>query len=568
MSMVPCRSRTPRRPKRVAWLLPVLLAASVVPSASDTPRPLTDDQKLLHALNRLGYGPRPGELEQTRQLGLNRWLEAQLSPASIDDKAVDAKIARLTTLQMPAPKLAMAYIADRANFVKMAQQKEAAGKETKVSPRQQQLIDRVVANDFPSQISLQALGELRTAKVLRAAESKRQLQEVLVDFWGNHFNLDIRKGPVRTLILLADRDVIRPHVFGKFRDMLGASAKSPAMLVYLDNVRSTVEREMPGMVKVAAGEEEAKPAMLGGINENYARELMELHTLGVDGGYTQADVQEVARCFTGWSIDRDNGQFRFNARRHDNGAKTVLGQTIPANGGIRDGERVLDILAAHPSTAKFLARKLCVRLVADEPPATLVTKAAKTFTDTGGDLRAVVRTIVFSPEFTAPSAYRAKIKSPFEYAISAVRAINATMTVPDSSLKFGRARLIIDGAPSVKEEGRVGRSLIQQIGVMGQPLFAYQAPTGYSEDSRDWVSSGALVSRLNFALALAGGQIGTVSLPPKTEATLDSQIAQLLGGEISAATRATINGELAAQPPADGNRVMALLLGSPEFQRR
>jgi uncharacterized protein (DUF1800 family) len=215
-----------------------------------------------------------------------------------------------------------------------------------------------------------------------------------------------------------------------------------------------------------------------------------------------------------------------------------------------------------------------VRLVADEPPATLVAKAAATFSETGGDLRAVVRTIIFAPEFTVPAAYRAKIKSPFEYAVSAVRALGGTVTVPDAERRRERLRLIVDGAPRTRDDNRLGRSLVQQISIMGQPLFAYQAPTGYSEDSRNWVSSGALVSRLNFALALAGGQVAGVTLPTTTGAPLNGSDLlarlsdQLFGDEISTATRTTIERELTAQPPPDGARITALLLGSPEFQRR
>ena len=285
---------------------------------------------------------------------------------------------------------------------------------------------------------------------------------------------------------------------------------------------------------------------------------MELHTLGVDGGYTQADVQEVARCFTGWSVDRTSGAFIFRKFAHDAGEKTVLGQTIPAGGGMQDGERVLDILAKSPATAKFIAHKLCVRLVADEPPTSVVDKAAKTFQNTDGDLRAVVKTIISSPEFFSVGAYRAKIKSPFEYAVSATRALGGTILIPDASTPRERLQLVADGAASVranqnKKRNRAVKTLNRSIAEMGQPLFSYQAPTGYSEDSRDWVSSGALVSRLNFALALTGDEISNVIATPTIllkgvdehdrETTINRLTEQLLASDVSSDTRSTLQRE-------------------------
>jgi uncharacterized protein (DUF1800 family) len=336
---------------------------------------------------------------------------------------------------------------------------------------------------------------------------------------------------------------------------LGASAQSPAMMVYLDNASSTREREMTpprgrrAMMQTNAQAAPTPQRRRGGINENYARELMELHTLGVDGGYTQMDVQNVARCFTGWSLDRQTGKFLFRREAHDNGEKVVLGQTIP------DGQKVLDILATHPATAKFIARKLAVRLVADEPPASVVDKAAKTFTATNGDLRAVVKTIVTSPEFFSTGAYRAKIKSPFEYAVSSVRALNGVVLMPDTTVPTERQRLIGDGLSSYRGGGGYGnkrtqKTLAVSIADMGQPLYSYQAPTGYSEDSRDWVSTGALVSRLNYALALVGNDVYNVVTTPSLllkgvdehdhGAMVDRLSRILLSGDMTAATRATL----------------------------
>jgi uncharacterized protein (DUF1800 family) len=420
--------------------------------------------------------------------------------------------------------------------------------------------------------------------------------------------------------------------------MLGASAHSPAMMIYLDNARSSVEysiganggnkrrqqreqrlrrqtasQNTPGeknlnnvmslnamplvMSDMATASMEMSPEQAattqaivpkkvrGGINENYARELMELHTLGVNGGYTQKDVQEVARCFTGWSVDQQTGEFRFFPNRHDKGAKTVLGQKIPAGGGIEDGERVLDILARHPSTARFLSRKLCMRLVSDTPPAALVERAAQTFLRTEGDLRQVTRTIVTSPEFFAASNYRSKIKSPFEYAVSAARALNATFNPLDVEVHAERMTLVGAGTVAVRPNNTNGRAVVaanktmaRQIGIMGQPLYSFQAPTGYSENSQTWVSSGALVARLNFALDLANGRLSDVQLPSnnqtqqtmqdKPEAQLQRLIDTTLHGEISVATRKTIEAQHKTGVPLDVAKTTALLIGSPDFQRR
>jgi uncharacterized protein (DUF1800 family) len=243
--------------------------------------------------------------------------------------------------------------------------------------------------------------------------------------------------------------------------------------------------------------DDVAPPTRGGINENYARELMELHTLGVNGGYTQKDVQEVARCFTGWSINRETGEFQFRRFAHDKGEKVVLGQRIPPGGFMQDGERVLDILAKHPSTARFLARKMSMRLVSDQPPAGLVERAAQAFLKSDGDLRVLVDTIVQSKEFWSGSSYRSKIKSPFEYAVSAVRALDGTVFVPDATRPAGRTALIAVGSTSVypnaggQRGGRGGRSLAYEIAAMGQPLYSFQAPTGYPEKSQSWVSAGA-----------------------------------------------------------------------------
>ncbi|HYK43263.1 MAG TPA: DUF1800 domain-containing protein, partial [Thermoanaerobaculia bacterium] len=418
------------------------------------------------------------------------------------------------------------------------------------------------------------IDELSAARVLRAAYSERQANEVLVDFWMNHFNVFANKGLDRVLITSFERDTIRPRIWGRFEDLLLATAKSPAMLFYLDNAQSVAEPEHrprrtggAGLRWPLASAFEMPPMKApnrrGGLNENYARELMELHTLGVDGGYTQKDVTELARVLTGWSIEpRSSGEFVFRERVHDVGAKTVLGHTFRPGGGMEEGEAMIRILARHPSTAHHIALELCRRLVADDPPASLVDRVAKKFLATDGDLRQTVRAVVDSPEFFDPKYYRAKVKSPFEYVVSAIRAAGG--------------------------ETNARPPLIREIEKMGEPLYLCQPPTGYSDAASAWVSTGALVARLNFALALASNRIPgtTVSLErlmkPEDAAdpkrAVDALARTLLGGELSDETRRTIEKRIenpaAAAPIQDPSAntelplIAGLILGSPEFQRQ
>jgi uncharacterized protein (DUF1800 family) len=392
--------------------------------------------------------------------------------------------------------------------------------------------------------------ELSEQKLLRAVYSERQLQEVLADFWFNHFNVDARKGRDRFLLTEYEREAIRPHVLGKFRDLLEATAKSPAMLFYLDNwmsadpngphVQMTPARVVRGpfggrmLVPPAPRPQAQGKNAPKGLNENYGRELMELHTLGVDGGYTQKDVTEVARAFTGWTIEnprQGGGSFRFEPRIHDEGAKVVLGHTIKAGGGERDGEEVLDLLAKHPSTARFIATKLVRRFVSDNPPTALVERAAARFRDTDGDIHAVMQTILTSPEFLAPGAYRAKVKTPFEFVASALRATGAEVE---------------DALPLVRT--------MQQLGM---PLYMCQPPTGYKDSADAWVNTGALVNRMNFALTLASNKVRGITVSdlstPRT----------ILGDDLSDTTRDTI-----AKATSEPQKMAALTLGAPEFQRR
>jgi uncharacterized protein (DUF1800 family) len=412
----------------------------------------------------------------------------------------------------------------------------------------------------------------------------------------------MKKGPDRVLKVVDDRDVIRPHIWGKFRDLLEASAKSPAMLFYLDNAQSSVVREVTPMMqqfmeRMQAQGKDIPPQIadqvkagkkLGGINENYAREIMELHTLGVDGGYTQQDVQEVARCFTGWSIDIPTGEFLFRPRAHDNGPKVVLGHQIPAGGGIKDGEMVLDILASHPATAHHIALQMCQRFVSDDPPASLVDRIAGVFTQTGGDLRQVTEAILTSPEFLSPANYNTKIKSPLEFAVSAVRASGASIT-PQPPPPFDKLLAAAEGAAIMGRTQAADRlakrprqSLNWHIYEMGEPLFACTPPTGYKEVSSSWVSPGALIERLNFALALTQQELNDIHFDLKTilgttdldkpEAVLNQAIAVLLQNNITPSTRQVLE-KTALPAPGDSktvnpNKLVALMIGSPEFQRK
>jgi uncharacterized protein (DUF1800 family) len=385
--------------------------------------------------------------------------------------------------------------------------------------------------------------QLQAQKLLRAVYSERQLQEVLTDFWFNHFNVDARKIEDRPVVVEYERDAIRPHVLGRFRDLLGATAWNPAMLFYLDNWLSTAPPVPPAQPGVRSRTRTTapppKPAGRG-LNENYGRELMELHTLGVDGGYTQHDVVEVARCFTGWTMrnPHDGTGFAFNDKMHDHGKKRVLGHTIKAGRGIEDGEEVLDLLARHPATARFIATKLVRHFVADDPPSALVDRVAKVFRRTDGDLRAAMLTILTAPEFFAPTAYRAKVKDPLEFVASALRATNASITNV--------------------------RAFVGAISGMGEPLYQYEAPTGYGDRASVWVNTGALLSRLNFAVGFAANGLNAASVDlTSAGADMPAFAIALLDGDLSPATRAGIQSTRTSVAVRTG-----LLLGSPEFQRR
>ena len=537
-------------------LVAALAASAVARGPASAVPPRADDRTIVHVLNRAGFGPRPGDVAHVRQIGLEVWIEQQLQPERIPDAAVEARLRSYETLDLSSREIAQQYFlpAKRAKKARKAEQgsqgraKQAgrAGASAYVGPNFSSAGTSTEAMAPEMKRARQVLVELSAQKIVRAVYSDRQLEEVLTDFWFNHFNVYAGKGLTRVFVTEYEREAIRPHVLGHFRDLLGATAKSPAMLFYLDNARSsragadTERRRGQGGRASRGGARSAS----GGINENYARELMELHTLGVDGGYTQQDVVNVARAFTGWTIEGPRkagaGRFLFNPRMHDTGEKLVLGHRIKAGGGIEDGEQVLDILASHPSTATFISTALARRFVADTPPASVVERAAAVFRQTGGDLRAVTRAILTSPEFFAPGSYRAKMKTPFDFVVSALRATGADIRQP---------------VP-----------LERTMRELGMPLYFCQPPTGYRDTAEAWVNTGALINRMNFAVALAAntfrGVVVSDPLPDRNRADAEAAVDVFLNGDASDATRATI------QRATTAAQVVALALGAPEFQRR
>ena len=469
-----------------------------------------DEAAILHVLSRLTYGARPGDVERVKAMGLQKWIETQLMPSRIDNAALESRLERLETLTLDSQTIQREYSgpammerrrrqlerAEDGNREPGAGNQEMQPGSPLPAPGSRQMSDAMRRDR-------EVITDLEEAKLLRAVFSERQLEEILVDFWFNHFNVFAGKGATRNYVSEYEREAIRPYVLGNFRDMLGATAKHPAMLFYLDNWLSVAQGAQGARrAQRAPGAPRAQTAQArrsSGINENYARELLELHTLGVDGGYTQTDIVNVAKAFTGWTMQpRQGSGFIFDARRHDRGEKTVLGQTIKAGGGVDDGERVLDIVAAHPSTAKHIATKLAIRFVSDTPPPALVDRAAARFTATRGDLREVVKLIVTSPEFTAAGARRTKVKTPLEFVASALRATGA--------------------------EVRTAVPLARTLRDMGMPLYFCQPPTGYDETATTWVNAGALVSRMNFAVDLSKNAVRGVRVPLSEEQTLALKI--------------------------------------------
>ncbi len=637
----------------------------------DKPAGAMEEQKrAVHALNRLTFGPRPGDIQRVEQMGVEKWVELQLHPERIDNSALEARLAPFRTLRMDTRELVenfppnqvirqvangkadlpsdptkrAVYEAQLRRYEERQERKADASKGPAAADpamasadsenvmaddadRDGRQEDRLFANlkikellDLPPDQRLKkilqmppedqraltsamkglkadalmegmspqqretvmslrnaervVIGELMQAKLLRAIYSERQLDEVMTDFWFNHFNVFINKGVDRILLTSYERDVIRPHALGKFEDLLVATAQSPAMMFYLDNWQSVGADSDVGLGSAAGDDKKdrdrqaqnrpakGKAKVASGLNENYGRELMELHTLSVNGGYSQKDVTEVAKVFTGWTIEKPkNGSgFRFEPRMHEPGDKTVLGHKIKENGE-KEGLEVLRILARNPKTARFISQKLALRFVSDDPPPALVDRMTQTFLKKHGNIREVIRTMLSSSEFWAPEAYRAKVKTPLEFVVSAVRATGAQ----------------VDDA----------RALLGTLNTMGMPPYGMQPPTGYSMKADAWVNSSALLGRMNFALGLAAGKVRGVSVDsaPLASGAADGQQAlaalenSLLAGDVSKQTHETISKQLdnpqisqrrlddAGRPP-NLAAITGLILGSPEFQRR
>ena len=626
---------------------------------------LNDRQRALHALNRLTFGPRPGDVEAVLAKGVDAFIEDQLHPESIDDSALGAQLNPYATTRMSSKQIAEMFPSDgvlrqvmagkkelptdpvdrliySVNVARLQQQDQAskaaaakaadppkagaaAGTAVAASPasteasatkeftpqdRARAIADSLLAMpknqrveslenspagmlvNFPNQIRgdqrdrlnadfspqereiLRALAnpqgvvtsELQQAKIMRAVYSQRQLLEVMTDFWINHFNVFIFKDRCPYYTTSYERDVIRAHAMGKFYDLLLATAQSPAMLMYLDNWLSVGPHSPAGK----NGQ--------NGLNENYGREVMELHTLGVDGGYSQTDVTELARVLTGWTIAEpdDGGKILFDPKRHEPGIKTLIGHQF-YEAGSDEGVRALDMLAHNPATAHFISRCLATRFVSDDPPESLVRHMAATFQSSDGDIREVLRTMFHSPEFWSPKAYRSKLKTPLEFVVSAVRASGTAVAAPDA--------------------------MLATLNQMGMPPYGMLVPTGYSMKRQTWETEGDVLARINFATALTQGKLGglqfdpsnlitlgilTSSDSPKTKAVLaqkhsglDFAIAltedAILQGELSAKDEAIIRQQmqapevqrqLAASPGNALRLVSGYVLASPDFQER
>lgn len=583
-------------------------------------KPLTEDQKILHVLNRLGFGARAGDVEKVKTIGLQKYIDQQLNPSSIDDRVADLKVKGLDVFNMSTSELFAKYPNPGALLQQLEGRNVNNQQPAKAQPNQnmkdapagppavpkapgdltqaEQLERREKIAELYRKYNLrpaaQIVPEITANRILRAVYSERQLQEVMVDFWQNHFNVYEGKAAVRWYIPSYERDVIRKNALGNFKDLLAGTAQHPAMLFFLDNFESVspnaanpannanaqrlqemirngqrippqarerlkqlygvTDAQLDQRLREMRNNPQQQPQnrQARGINENYARELMELHTLGVDGGYSQKDIVEVAKCFTGWTIadprgyrraaasmiqgtedkrigrlqrqqgvpdDVDSGEFYFNARWHETGPKSVLGQTIN-EGGIKDGLKVLDILVNSQATAKFIAKKLAVKFVSDKPSDVLISRVANAFQSSRGDIKTTLKALFSDREFFATETYRAKIKTPFELAVSAIRAIGADTT----------------GGPP----------MLAMLNKMGEVPYGYQAPTGYPDMAEDWVNTGALLERMNFAIAIASNRIPGTRVDLKSyegkdkTQILDKAISTILVGEISPATRAML----------------------------
>jgi uncharacterized protein (DUF1800 family) len=581
-------SRSPKLDKKFKGKLPIT--------------ELTEDEATLHALNRLGYGPRPGDVERIEKTGLETWIDEQLNPDSIDDSALDRRLEKYPTLAMssqelleefPPAALAAKKEGETKDEYKQEMQQKRRDAMADVAETRNDNVDKAQEQLAKIQGPGRIIAELSMAKIDRAVYSNRQLEAVMEDFWFNHFNVFAGKGADRWLLTSYVRDTIRPNTMEKFQDLLTATAKSPAMLFFLDNWLSVdpvafkehqedmAERraryqsmlgggfgafgfQRPGGGAAGAQDAQRPQQQDRGLNENYGREVMELHTVGVDAGYTQQDVIEMAECLTGWTVrePRHDPEFVFRPEFHAQGKKVVMGHTFDS-GGERDGEEALAMLANDSHTAKFISSELARHFVSDTPPPALVARMTKAYESTGGDIRSVLKTMIYSPEFWSKETYRAKVKTPFELVASTARALDADVTV--------------------------SLPLVAWIGRMGEPLFLCQPPTGYSDKASTWVNTGALLNRLNFALGfatdhMAGANVDLADLfgedaSKNPEMALSRSLDLFLDGQVAATTRQTLEARLndpqilqarLDDPVKQVNEglLSGLVLGTPEFQRR
>jgi len=536
-----------------------LTLATSLAAQSPPPAPpaaaMTAHDSALHALNRLAYGPRPGEVDSVARYGVMRWIERQLDPDRIDDKPLEQREHAFKILDYDRGDLAQRFRDGQRERQRM--QRELAQTGDSMRP------DKI---EGPMREFRELGGELQQLAIVRATLSERQLREVMVDFWTNHFNVFVGKGADRFLLPSYIEQTIRPRALGRFEDLLIATAESPAMLFYLDNAQSVAPGSAPprpfrpfapffgrrrfGMNEMPEDRRRHQPT---GINENYARELLELHTLGVDGGYTQPDVIEVARIFTGWSIEppERGAGFVFRDWAHDHGTKHVFGLTFHDDGK-DEGVRLLKFLAMQHATMHHVSAKLCARFVADEPPDGCIDAAVAAWQKTRGDIRAVLRAIFTSPDFWSAQVVRSKVKTPFEFVVSAVRAVSAD---PDTTPR-----------------------LAQVVARLGEPLYQQPAPTGYAETEAHWVNSGALLARMNAAVALAGGRLPGIDanldgvIPATTDHSqlIDMVDERILGGTMSVHTRSVILEQLAdvADPLQARALAVGLAIGGPDFQKQ
>jgi len=501
---------------------------------------LTDRQAAAHLLSRFTFGATPGQVDDVVKMGLEDWLQHQLN-ADLPEDTLSKRLTTYDVLNLSNEEVINTF-PDRGTVYRNAARDGFVSRDSLYVAKDKKAFNEQIQAYMASKHyrpEQDLYIQFENQKTIRSAYANNQLQEVLTDFWFNHFNVSFAKNGPGKYIPAYERDVIRPHVFGHFDELLLATAKSPAMLYYLDNFNSVgppPERKQPVIVQQpqpiadnnvmlmdmpdSARKKLLTPPVVrpvrrpvSGLNENYAREVMELHTLGVDGGYTQSDVTQAARVLTGWTVFPigeanyangikkqfekqgdvmvsqgyvHDGDFLFNPTRHDKSEKIVLGHHFGANGGYQEGVDLLEMLAHHPSTAKFITRKIAIRFISDNPPKSLLDKMAKSFMDHDGDIREVLITMVSSPEFWSKAALREKTKSPFELAISSVRALNANITQPVA--------------------------LNRWIARMGEREYYYLAPTGFPDRGTYWINTGSLLNRMNFGLALTTGRIPGIEI--------------------------------------------------------